>query len=810
MSTELVGRMFGSYKLVGLLGRGGMASVYRGYQESIDRTVAIKILPAELLHDPTFLTRFTQEARTLARLTHPAILSLYDFGESNGMPYIVMPFMAGGSLADRLRSGPVSLAETARILTPIADALDFAHSHGILHRDVKPNNILFDQRGSPFLADFGIAKAMESASSLTGTGIIGTPDYMSPEQARGETLGPRSEVYSLGVVAYQMLTGDIVFKATTPVAVIFKHASEPPRPPRELRPDLPEAAEAAILKALAKRPDERFQTATEFVRALAIASEPATAHFATAPVVRATETPTAMLPMPVAAPSQPTPRQTAPAKRGWLGMGLGMAGGMFAVLVVCILAVVGTVFGVAAVSSSSMTSTARFEGTNTAVAYVATATARAEADESTATAQAQRATQAEQTRLAETARAQRTAAAIAEINAAATAAALAEVATAPPSIAASRWSLLALDPLNSNENRWFIGDTDSEFAAGRQEIVDGKYRWNVQTHKDTSWHTWPELEPVSDLYLSVEAKQTEGPATAWHGVMFRKNGNDLYLFFISDDAQKFGVFLNYNGESIALIGPTKTSAIKPGESNRLAVSAQGSHFVFLINDQIVGEVDDSRLSSGLVGLLIQLDAQNEAVFEFDNFELRAPWPVVVSDDFSANVNDWLIGKGDDEYSVNELRIVSGKYRWEMKAKQGFHYRQWPRTGSVSDLSLSVDIRQVSGPDGADYGLVFRDTDDGFYAFSISNTGYFSVQLFSNGVWTPLIDWTTTSTIRPGDVNRLAVVAEGAHLVFFVNDQYVAEVDDDHLSSGMVGVAVDLFDPGDEAVFEFDNFELRAP
>jgi hypothetical protein len=439
-----------------------------------------------------------------------------------------------------------------------------------------------------------------------------------------------------------------------------------------------------------------------------------------------------------------------------------------------------------------------------------TATARAEAEGSTATAQAQRATQAEQTRLAETARAQSTATAIAEINAAATAIALAEVATAPPSIAASRWSLLALDPLNSNENHWFIGDTDGEFAAGRQEIVDGKYRWNVQTHKDTSWHTWLELEPVSDLYLSVEAKQTGGPTTAWRGVIFRKNGNDLYLFFISYDAQQFGVFLNYKGESIALIGPTKTSAIKHGESNRLAVSAQGSHFVFLINDQIVGEVDDSRLSSGLVGLLIQLDAQNEAVIEFDNFELRAPWPVVISDDFSANVNDWLIGKSDDEYSVNELRIVNGKYRWELKAKQGFHYRQWPRTGSVSDLSLSVDIRQVSGAYDADYALVFRDTDDEFYAFSISNTGYFSVQLFRNGVWTPLIDWTTTSTIRPGDVNRLAVVAEGAHFVFFVNDQYVAEVDDDRLSSGMVGVAVDLFDPGDEAVFEFDNFELRAP
>src|SRR5574341_898313 len=197
MADDIIGKTFGSYKVVSPLGAGGMAAVYRGYQEAIDRYVAIKVLPAELLHDPTFLKRFVNEARTLARLQHPNILPLFDFGEANGVPYIITPLMVGGTLADRIKRGPMSPAEAAQIIQPVADALEYAHSQGLLHRDIKPNNILFDARAAPVLADFGISKYTESASSLTGTAIIGTPDYMSPAQARGEPLDHRSDLYSL-------------------------------------------------------------------------------------------------------------------------------------------------------------------------------------------------------------------------------------------------------------------------------------------------------------------------------------------------------------------------------------------------------------------------------------------------------------------------------------------------------------------------------------------------------------------------------------------------------------------------------------
>ncbi|MBI3243699.1 MAG: protein kinase [Chloroflexi bacterium] len=375
MPTDFTGQMFGSYKLVAQLGRGGMASVYRGYQESIDRSVAVKILPPEFLHDPNFSQRFLAEARTLAKLTHPSILPLYDFGTANDVPYIVMPLMAKGTMADRLRA-PMPLAEVVRLITPIASALDYAHQQGVIHRDIKPSNILFDQHDTPFLGDFGISKALEASSSMTGTGIVGTPDYMSPEQARGEALDGRSDIYSLGVVAYQALTGHNLFKATTPIGVMLKHATEPPPPIRENRPDIPDPVEAVIQRALAKYPIERYQTATEFAQALAKAAfpradsptwpEPKPANTAAtliepAPVSRPPTGPGAPLPpgtqagMPVAATGTVT---APPAKKGGLGgMLVGGSVGIIVGVVLVIALVVCSCIGLVAVFSNASTPT---------------------------------------------------------------------------------------------------------------------------------------------------------------------------------------------------------------------------------------------------------------------------------------------------------------------------------------------------------------------------------------------------------------------------------------------------------------------
>lgn len=273
MSTdELIGQTFGAYTLTELLGTGGMASVYRGYQASIDRSVAVKVMPNLLVLDPTFLTRFTNEARTLAKLTHTAILTLYEFGEKDGVPYIVMPLMPGGSLEDRFANGPMSLNELLSIITPIADALDYAHNQGTVHRDIKPSNILFDHRGQAVLSDFGIAKTMEGGSNITSTMIVGTPDYMSPEQGRGQDLTRQTDQYSLGVVVYEALTGQKPFEANSLLGVIYMHVVEPPPPLRDIRSDIPQAVEMAVLQALAKKPADRFPTVNAFVRALANAA----------------------------------------------------------------------------------------------------------------------------------------------------------------------------------------------------------------------------------------------------------------------------------------------------------------------------------------------------------------------------------------------------------------------------------------------------------------------------------------------------------------------------------------------------------
>ncbi|HUM72123.1 MAG TPA: serine/threonine-protein kinase, partial [Chloroflexota bacterium] len=206
------------YEIKRELGRGGMASVYEAYDPQFQRPVAVKLLPREFLHDPEFRARFTREARTIAALEHPAIVPVYDFGEEDGQPFLVMRLMTGGSLTDRLANGPLPIDEAAEILKRIGSALDRAHSQGIIHRDLKPGNILFDHYGDAFLADFGIARIAAAGSQLTASGsLVGTPTYMSPEQVYGnKELDGRSDIYALGVILYQMLTGEIPFDADTP------------------------------------------------------------------------------------------------------------------------------------------------------------------------------------------------------------------------------------------------------------------------------------------------------------------------------------------------------------------------------------------------------------------------------------------------------------------------------------------------------------------------------------------------------------------------------------------------------------------
>src|SRR5215216_3048420 len=243
-----------------------MAAVYKAYQPSMERFVALKVLPRHMTTSEEFTTRFRREARFVAQLQHPHILPVFDYGESEGYPYIVMPFIVSGTLADVLRKQRVTLPEARRIISQMGDALSYAHGRGMIHRDIKPSNILIDERGNCLLTDFGLARMVDTGEKLTTSGaIMGTPAYMSPEQGTGSGVDPRSDIYSLGIILYEMVTGRVPYTAETPIAVVFKHIQDPLPSARTFNPSLSEALELVLLKCLAKNPEERYQTADAFV-----------------------------------------------------------------------------------------------------------------------------------------------------------------------------------------------------------------------------------------------------------------------------------------------------------------------------------------------------------------------------------------------------------------------------------------------------------------------------------------------------------------------------------------------------------------
>ena len=260
----------GIYEVKSELGRGGMATVYRAYDPRFEREVAVKVLPHELLHaDPQFRLRFEREAKIIAQLEHSAIVPVYDVGEADGQPYFVMRYMNGGSLSERIKSGVFSIDEAAKLLEMIAPGLDEAHSKGIVHRDIKPSNILFDKRGNPYISDFGIAKLTQAQSgSVTGSAIIGTPAYMAPEQAQGIEVDGRADIYALGIILFEMLTGKQPYEADTPMAVAIKHITDPVPHIRQTNPKLPEGLETIIQKAMAKDKKDRYSSAVEMTAAL--------------------------------------------------------------------------------------------------------------------------------------------------------------------------------------------------------------------------------------------------------------------------------------------------------------------------------------------------------------------------------------------------------------------------------------------------------------------------------------------------------------------------------------------------------------
>ncbi|MBX3086839.1 MAG: serine/threonine protein kinase, partial [Anaerolineae bacterium] len=283
--TNLSGRRLGQYTIVDVIGTGGMAMVYRARQENMRRDVAIKIIQSSLAQNADFIRRFEREAQTIASLSSPHILKVFDYGQQEDAIYIVMELLTGGNLADEIRREPMQFERIAELLSQISLALDYAHSRGIIHRDLKPQNVLLDEQGNGILTDFGIAKLMQDGGDtrLTQTGVaMGTPTYMSPEQWQGQPLDARSDLYSLGTMLYEMVTGRVPFNSPTPANLMYQHLTANPPSPQTLRSDVPPAIEMVLNRALAKQKDDRYQSAREMAREFIAALGPSLAGSAAA------------------------------------------------------------------------------------------------------------------------------------------------------------------------------------------------------------------------------------------------------------------------------------------------------------------------------------------------------------------------------------------------------------------------------------------------------------------------------------------------------------------------------------------------
>jgi len=752
-NDPLIGKHLGSYQILEPIGQGGMATVYKAMQPAMNRTVAVKILTAQMASNATFQARFKQEAQMIASLEHPHILPVFDLGEQDGLVYIAMRFMGFGTVQARMASGPVPLRDIARWIEQVASALDYAHQRGVVHRDVKPSNVLLDSQNNAFLADFGIAKWMEGSIQLTGSAVIGTPQYMSPEQGQGLKIDGRSDEYSLAVMAYEMITGQPPFQAETPLAIVLKHVTEPVTPPSLLNARVPQAISDVIVKALNKEPSDRYLTTMAFAEALSAA------------IVSAPVPGTAQLPASAVPTEQVHITKAQPSPRKPIGRPLAIA---LVMLLVIALGIGGVVLVTAIqptpdrpVAVVTLGPNVRIETPTPAVIPIG----------STPTVEAS-------------------------------------------TVSSTTTPIDACQPIYAESfDDPSTGLPGGEQEGAAWGYAGGEYQLLI---KAANFYQTRMLGPqLTDYAAEVDVRFASDVGGDYGLVVAARNADD-YIAFVVDAAQKYAITRRTPDGSTIIQDWTFASAIKPGSAvNHLRAVQRGREIAVYANAVLLRVIidDGDPALERQIGVTAASFARGGVEARFDNLRIcKAPSSlsanrVTLIDTFDDNRNGWA----PKRYSANgSTAIENGQFTINaVYNNQDYGWAEWNPNVAFDQLNLEVDVQIAEGAPQSQIGVMFGVQDlDNYYLFRLTNDGRYVVYRRVAGSNQAITEATASIAIKPDrQVNHLRLSVISNTLTALINNQPVLQAAIAY-EPGFVGFWCGVFAPG-QTRCTFDNLSATG-
>jgi hypothetical protein len=748
---DLIGHTLGQYRIVEHIGLGGMATVYKAYQPALDRYVAVKILPAYYAHESGFAERFVREAKAVAKLTHPHVLPIYDFGQQDELSYIVMQYVDAGTLKDML-GRPISLTMATDIVEQIADALDYAHERGIIHRDVKPSNVLMDRGRWVLLSDFGLAKMVEGSIQLTGSGVgVGTPAYMAPEQGQGLKVDRRADIYSLGIILYEMVTGSVPYSAETPMAVVVKHITEPLPLPHTINPDVPEGVERVILKALAKTPDDRYETAGKMAAALRkvvagldTALAEAAPAVAGAPVAAPTILEEGGATQVVPAPAEALPPR--PAKKRRVPIWLIAVAGVLALV---------TLWGFCALAGR---------------------------------AGKEREARATQTALAQAAAppVETPPPGVQPPLGTVTAPLAAETPVAPPAddLAARVKDFIKQNPpvfkddFADPKSGWAVADDEH----GQSAYEDGSYIIvvpEIAGKENVLGVQVPFDKPPANLALQLDLTLVKGgPGAGWSAGIRQQPDMSFVGVALSAQPRGFGIF--YHGSPSAETTLARGPLIRdyrPGQPTQVLVVAMGQEIGLFLDGQRIGTARTDLVKPGRLGFGVANNGDPAVAYRVDNVRLWDLGPLAgqppgeqtglpISEDF-ANADRWKLDEG---WKIVQDETGNSVLQGESHALAVYKGGNW------QDIHLRFRTRRMEGDDNhINFRVALSAPGDTRYLVHLTSEAIVLHKIV-NGRGDPQLAGAPISN-PPNEWRTVDIIARGGHIEVALDGQTVIKVDD---------------------------------